>query len=133
MDLSSYVPRQKHDLETAEAAVKLGYAALKPVMPQILEWHQDYNWPVAHVLNDLYRDADSDIIPHLEKIIRSDDWCWKYWIILQIIPQASTEVTKHFIPELIRLSRAPTKEECYHEINGVAEIALQSIQNESRG
>jgi hypothetical protein len=132
MDLSAYVPRHKGDIETARAAVKLGYVALKPVIPQILEWHQDYNWPVAHVLNELYRDADSEVIPHLERILRSDDWSWKYWIISVVIPQLDIEVSQHFLPELTRLSQSPTNLERQNEIDEVAGAALRTM-NEKKG
>ena len=127
MNLAEYIPRHKGDLDTARSAVAAGYAQLKPVIPEILQWHQDYNWPVAHILSDLYRDADDDIIPHLERVLQSDDWCWKYWVVSDIIPQIGKSAARHFLPELERLSRAPTKDEIANEIDQVARDALKRL------
>src|SRR5262249_44528772 len=48
--LLALLPTGKHDVASARALVALGYPAVAPVLPQLLEWVQDINWPVAAVL-----------------------------------------------------------------------------------
>src|SRR5688500_18615540 len=49
-DINSLVPRNKHDRKRAAAAIAAGYPAVAPVLPEMLEWLQDMNWPVAQDL-----------------------------------------------------------------------------------
>ncbi len=44
------LPQDKYDTEAATALVGAGWESIAPVMPQILTWMQDLNWPVAHIL-----------------------------------------------------------------------------------
>lgn len=39
------LPRDKHDTANATALVAASWEIIEPVMPRILEWMQDLNWP----------------------------------------------------------------------------------------
>ena len=58
--LRALIPRNKHDLRRARVLVALGYPAVAPVLPELLEWLQDLNWPVededAHEVADEARE-----------------------------------------------------------------------------
>jgi hypothetical protein len=47
---STCIPKNKGVLAAAQAAIDIGYPGVAPILPQLLEWLQDYNWPVAHML-----------------------------------------------------------------------------------
>src|SRR5690606_12966021 len=49
-DLLQYVPKDKHDLETAQLLINLRFPVIRPVLWQLFEWIQDVNWPVARIL-----------------------------------------------------------------------------------
>ena len=49
-DLLSMLPTHKADVSRAEALVVLGYPGVAPVLPVLMDWMQDPEWPVAQVL-----------------------------------------------------------------------------------
>jgi hypothetical protein len=52
-----HLPRDKHDTDSAAALVSLGWEAVLPVVPEIMEWVQDSNWPVARVFSPFLVEA----------------------------------------------------------------------------
>ena len=105
-ELREMLPKHKCDMEAAKKIVALGYPAVKPVLDEILVWMQDINWPVTlfHFLAFL-RTIGMPLLPHLKKILATDDDWWKYWIIGEIIvenPQLMQELkadVKKFIED----------------------------------
>ncbi|MER8435665.1 DUF5071 domain-containing protein [Mesorhizobium sp. M1312] len=61
-DLLKLLPENKHDTAKAAALVALGFPQVEP---QIMEWLQDMNWPVARVLAPLV-----PLAPHIRTILR---------------------------------------------------------------
>lgn len=49
-DLRAFLPRDKHDLDNLQLLKNLGWPAIEPVLPDLLEWVQHMNWPVARSL-----------------------------------------------------------------------------------
>ena len=47
VDLRNLLPKDKMDVEKAEALVALGYPAVAPVLPELMALMQDTNWPVT--------------------------------------------------------------------------------------
>ncbi len=111
-----FVPRDKHDHARAEAAIAAGYPAVEPVLPQLLEWLQDMNWPVAQTLSPFIASIGPPLIPHLKHIFETDDQIWKYWIIQEVL-QESKELTFEFRDVLSRISQNPTDEEKEEELD----------------
>lgn len=79
------VPQHKADVARAEAAVEAGWPAVSIVLSDLLEWLQDYNWPVAHVLAPFLATIGLPALPHIKRILESDDDTWKYWILLCVV------------------------------------------------
>jgi len=105
--LRDLVPADKADLGRARAAVEAGYPAVAPVLGQLVEWLQDYNWPVARVLVPFLQSIGAPLVPHIWRVLRSDDDVWKYWVISLLIPSLSENAAATFRQELARLSRQP--------------------------
>lgn len=105
-----WVPRDKHDNVRAQAAIAAGYPAVEPVLPELLEWLQDTNWPVAQTLAPFLASIGPPLIPHIKKIFETDDEMWKYRIIQEILTESrvNTEALK---PQLERIVNSPTKSE----------------------
>lgn len=122
-----FVPRHKQDMSRAEAAVAAGWPAVSPVLPDLLGWLQDYNWPVAHVLAPFLATTGLSALPHLERILESDDPIWKYWILSCVVaPQP--EVVAALRLELERIALRPTDGEVAAGVVGVAEELLRRKQ-----
>lgn len=124
MDVQALIPHHKFDLERAEAAIAAGYPAVAPILPELLEWLQDYNWPVAHVLAPFLVSIGAPLSPHICAILETDDYTWKYWMI-GIIMKDSREVAAAFLSDLERLAYTPTEREVEEELNEQAYPTLQ--------
>ena len=123
-DIRSLIPQHKSDHERAQAACLAGYPAVSPILPELLEWFQDSNWPVAHTLSPLLVSIGSPLIPHVQRILDTNDWTWKYWMIA-IIMRRSREVAEAFREELERLAYSPTEREAQEELDEVAQDILE--------
>jgi len=123
-DIRSFIPRNKHDIERAEAAIKIGYPAVAPILPELLEWLQDMNWSVAQVLAPFLASIGSPLIPHIHHIFNTDDEIWKYWIINSIMSE-SPELATTFRSEIERIAYSPTEREKAEELNETAHNLLK--------
>ncbi len=97
-------------------------------MPQLLEWLQDYNWPVAHVLAPFIAGIGDPIAPYLRPIFDGDDLLWKYWIISAVLDRAPLTVVELFRPDLERLVEDPTPREAEEELPEVAKPVLHRLR-----
>ena len=128
MDLSDCIPKHNSDTAAVERAAALGYPTIIPILPDLLEWLQDANWPVARTVAPLLAKAGPEIAPHLRAILNSDDDVWKYWVVTILGPHLSGDAWREVKPEITRLSQAPTAAEKAEEIDLEAHrlLALRS-------
>jgi len=125
-ELLTYVPRHKHDLETANAAVALGWPAVEPITPQLLEWLQDCNWPVANILAPFFAKVGSGLAPYIRSIFQTDDDVWKYWIIQRVVAE-SPALIQFLAHELKRIALSPTVGERIDEVDLEACEVLKNL------
>jgi hypothetical protein len=123
-DVQSLIPQNKIDTERARAVVAAGYPAVAPILPRLLEWLQDYNWPVAQVLAPFLASIGSPLIPYIQHVLNTDDEIWKYWIINTILHN-SLELATAYRAELQRLAYSPTQRESTEELDEVAQEVLE--------
>jgi hypothetical protein len=69
----------------------LGYPKVKPVLPKILEWIQDMNWPGSFEILDLLKQIGDPILPHLRIVFRSKDGIWIYNILHYLVSELSKD------------------------------------------
>lgn len=81
-ELLDLVPRDKFDIARVNAVIRLGYPAVSPILPQLLEWMQDYNWPVAQEIYPFLVSIGEPLAPHVLKVLETDDTVWKEWILM---------------------------------------------------
>jgi len=123
-NLSSCVPKNKSDLEAAQSAVDVGYPGVEPILPELLEWLQDYNWPVAHVLAPFLASIGEPLVPHVNRILETDDKVWKYWMIVSIMKESAV-IASSCRTYLQRLVKEPTEAEAREELDQVAQEVLE--------
>ncbi|MFJ6211704.1 DUF5071 domain-containing protein [Lysinibacillus sp. NPDC092081] len=56
---------------------KLDRDKILPLLPNLLEWIQDMNWPVASSILELLLTFPEEIVPHVQNVLSSDDENWK--------------------------------------------------------
>lgn len=94
----------------AEVIVKLGYPRVKPILPGLLEWIQDMNWPGSRRIAPFLREVGDPLIPYIQEVFRnySQDEEWMYWIFEMIIDYWNKEQIAQIQEELIRLTGGTT-------------------------
>src|SRR5580704_8988639 len=96
IDPRELLPRNKHDCQAASAIIALGYPAVAPVLPDLLMWLQDFNWPVSRPISDFLATIPEPMAPHIRDVLQGNDLMWKYWCIHVLISKMPREVAEQF-------------------------------------
>jgi hypothetical protein len=125
-DLAALIPSTKFETEKASALVQLGYPAVEPVIPQILEWLQDISWPVGQVFQPFLVAIGEPLAPYVRAILSGKDDGWKYSLLRAIVNQ-SPELARALRPELERVAESPSHGESKEEVDQVAVRILEAL------
>lgn len=121
------VPKDKHYHEACETLENAPDDAVRAHLPELLEWLQDMNWPVAwHVAKSIKR-MKEDLITPIREILNSNDGAWKYNIIVYLIPMTAPSVISALKTDLQRLATNPTEDDVAEEVDLVARERLDEI------
>ena len=118
------IPRDKHDLEAVEALAQQPVHELESLLPELLEWLQDYNWPVARALVPVLSRCGLEIVPPLKAVLQSDDDVWKYWLLEALVIHLKTEVREALRDDVLRIINQPTQGERDEEVVDAARDLL---------
>lgn len=127
MDLRSCVPQDKFDLAAIARARAAGFPAINPILPELLEWLQDINWPVADQTVELLSDSGPEIVPHIRRVLVSDDSIWKYWVLSRLCGRLSPVDLVQLIPDIARLADQPSDEDVAEEVDVEARALLATL------
>lgn len=123
-NIKNLIPKDKNDLFTAEKLKHYSYDDLKEIIPNLLEWLQDINWPVAKPVSDYLESIHDKITAELLSILKSnEDEVWKYWIITIFGPITQNPIIKN---QIIRIATSPTENEMTEEVD---EVAKEIVNN----
>lgn len=122
-DIRSLIPQDKLDTDRAEQVVAAGYPAVEPILPELLEWIQDCNWPVAQVIAPFLATIGMPLLPHIRAVLATDDVMWKYWVFYLI--KNSPDLTAALREDLERYANSPTPEEADVELDERAKDILR--------
>src|SRR5687768_275917 len=121
------LPQNKKDLDSVRAIVALGYPAVAPVLPDLLEWLQDSNWPVWRPIAEFLASLPEQMAPLIWDVLRGDDHVWKYHCIAGLIQLMPPDVAEQFRAELTRLAERPSAVERAEGLDEAAQDALHTI------
>ncbi|WP_253896093.1 DUF5071 domain-containing protein [Solibacillus sp. R5-41] len=96
-----------------------------PLLPQLLEWIQDMNWPVAEPVLEVLLQYPTKLIPHVEEVLLGNDDMWIYWCLVKVfpaLPDFSKQVLVNAVEQLAMQKITPFNE----DIVETAKEALQS-------
>ncbi|MNB79775.1 hypothetical protein D3C75_265200 [compost metagenome] len=71
------LPTGKHDFTSIERLYGLEESEVIPLIPELLEWLQDMNWPIATAVADLLQTYKAQTAPHVQAVflLREDtEW-----------------------------------------------------------
>lgn len=98
------VPRNKSDFERLQALIAASPEAAEPVLDSLLYWLQDIDWPIALPLADFLVNVGKPLIPHINKILRSNDDMWIYWVLQHVVAKLPSELIASFESQLYALA-----------------------------
>jgi len=127
-DLASLIPIAKYETEKASELVRLGFPAVEPVMPQILEWLQDPNWPVGLIFQPFLIRIGQPLTPYIRTILAGQDDGWKYSLLVAVVAP-SIELAQTLRPELEHLATSPSTGESEEEVDLIAVEILDALRN----
>jgi hypothetical protein len=104
MTLRDLIPKDKFDNSTIKQLCKLTDNEIRPIIFDLLEWLQDYNWPIAKDILPIVILHQNIAIPHIITILQGNNMMWKYWIIELVIPYLIYPNKQLLKSELERLS-----------------------------
>lgn len=116
------VPKDKFDSSTIAALKSLTEREIAPILPALLEWIQDCNWPVASDILPVLALHQAALAPLIHSVLRPNekDAIWKYWIITCLVPLFSDETTDQLLPDIKRIAQNPTQSELSEEVQEAA-------------
>lgn len=117
-ELHEYLPRDKHDLERADKLIALGYPEVTPILPEILEWMEDGNWPVSHKLGPFLASIGAPLAEDIRRILRTQNFDWHYWVLLRVVAD-SQELISALHEDLLEFRDAPSVNEYHDEVKEI--------------
>ncbi len=119
------LPRSKFDFESIERLKTMNCQDVLPLVPFLIGWMQDQNWPIAQPMGEFLSTFGKDIIPEIKWIFEGNDDLWKFGCICGILDQLSNDMIEPLVPFLKRFAENPTDEEIENDIHTVSKERLE--------
>ena len=114
----------KCDEDKAQALVDLGYPGNEPYLDHMFTWMQDWNWPVARVLQPFLASLGDPMVSRIQTVLEGNDSIWKYWCILCLINEMPIESAMKLKPSLESLISSPTDSDAEENVHSEARKAF---------
>ena len=126
------LPKSKMDTEAIEQMSHLDARTLEPLIPDLLVWIQDANWPIAWPIVELLRKHPSIVVGPVRKILRDeagekDDGEWKHNCLTSLVADMDKEHKLTLKEELVRMASLSTKGEKEWETADTAKEILEEL------
>lgn len=124
-DHTNLLPRDKHDFERVNDLKKLDKNDLEELIPELLEWLQDINWPIAVEISRLLLTIPQETIPFVINVLDGRDDIWKEWCLRYFVMELPEELRKSLQGHIERIAYNPTKGEELEEVHLTAQEILK--------
>lgn len=121
--LRNSLPLLKDDIQKAKDIIQIEVQKALPVLPHLLRWTKDCNWPVSRILLPYLLNFDKDLIPEIDNIIKGHDEVWISWILYEILGNLSDATLSIFKPILVVLAQKESEE----DIDGTAKELIKRM------
>ncbi|MFD1927600.1 DUF5071 domain-containing protein [Sporosarcina siberiensis] len=123
-NFNELLPRDKFDFERINKIKLMRNEDVVPLLPGLLEWIQDMNWPIASGVVEVLSAYPQEIVPHLKRVFLTEDAVWKYWCLEHIVKDLPIYEKKLLSDDLIRMNETPTRDEQLEEVDQSASEIL---------
>jgi Domain of unknown function (DUF5071) len=110
------VPEHKQDIEACSALAQAKDSEIAPVLPELLAWLQDMNWPVARLVQMRIESLGIDLAEPIREVLKGSDDIWKTSLISSLLPRVHSSVVESLEPELNRILESPSEGEIAEEV-----------------
>jgi hypothetical protein len=124
-DLSELLPRDKHDFERVSNLKNINKKDLIKLIPELLEWLQDINWPIAVEITKLLLSVPQETIPYV-RVLEGGDDIWKEWCLRYFVMELPEDLRQILQDELVRIAYKPSKGEQLEEVHITAREILNN-------
>ncbi|MFC0518176.1 DUF5071 domain-containing protein [Mucilaginibacter angelicae] len=114
MDIKELIPKHKDDQKVIAGLKKLSFEQLKPIVPDLLEWLQDMNWPIARPVADILKPFADRMTPDIIRILKTNDGEWKQSMLGNL---ARNTTDPQLLSEIERIAKFPSRDEIESEVN----------------
>ena len=121
-ELIKLIPKDKFDNNSICKLSELSEDEIKPILPELLFWMADMNWPIAKGIIRVITKFPNSLLPLIKERLKptEKDEDWKYFIISDLIPQLPVDSQKLLIEDILRIINNPTDGEKISEVCYVA-------------
>ena len=128
-NIQELVPKDKFDTSSIHELRNLTEEEIRPILPELIEWLADFNWPVASEVAKVVALFPNSVIGELKKQFapEADDDILKYWILVRLIPLFEKDKQLLLLPTLHRIAENPTKGEVLEFVLEEAQIRLRKL------
>ncbi len=123
--LRECLPRHKQDFARAKSATDLGLPEVAPILPHLLTWLQDGNWPVSRPIAGFLVTVGEPLVEPIRHVLRSEDQLWKYWVLAMLVQEVSL-LRRNLRSELLRIADVPLAGECEEGLPALASQILRT-------
>lgn len=117
MNIENLIPKDKFDTKSIEQLKTFSIEQIRPIVPKLLIWTQDGNWPNSGLIMDYFRPHINEIDEDIIKILNGNDVTWKYWILLGLINDSVITPNDKILSTLKQLVNNPTEEDKDEELD----------------
>ena len=89
--LKRLLPRDKDDADGARTLVALGYPAVEPVLPHMLDWLKSNGSPVELVMREFFALLGARAVPVVQKALASRHDGLKYSVVMYVVARWPAE------------------------------------------
>ena len=124
MILENCIPADKHDTDAVDRAAAAGFPAVNAILPDLLEWVMDPNWPVAMDLYPLLAQAGPEIVPAIRHAFEDKDAGWHWALLCFLVPHLREPAWKMLRPDVVKIATSPTQGQREEEADQAAREVL---------
>ena len=106
-NIRSLIPKDKFDNSSINKLEKLSDAEIQPIIYELLECLQDYNWPIAREILPIILLHQNIAMPYIIDVLEGNDVMWRYWIMDLVIPNllvSNKQLLRKSLEELAALT-----------------------------
>ncbi|WP_203332927.1 DUF5071 domain-containing protein [Planococcus beigongshangi] len=126
-DLKNLLPNDKFDVEQAKKLKDLDRSQVLLLLPDLIGYTKDINWPVAPIAVETLLMFPTEIVPSVQAVLAGNDDNWKWFLLTCIVSELPLDSKLHFKEYLVKVSETPTKSEMAEELDYVSKTILKTM------